>query len=123
MTQLILLKALSEIHRLRVVSALLIHAELCACQLVELLELKGATVSRHLALMVSAGLLKSRKEGRWIYFSLNKKALAPALFRWLQKDFNQEKLFVEDKNKLAQILLCEPETLCRKQRGEKCCPC
>jgi len=45
-----LLKALSDQNRLRVVAALLSEPELCACQIKELLNVTGATVSRHLAL-------------------------------------------------------------------------
>jgi len=31
----------------------------------------GATASRHLSIMITAGILKKRKAGRWIYFRLN----------------------------------------------------
>ncbi len=58
-------KALSDRNRLRVATLLHID-ELCACQIVELLEVTGAMVSCHMGLLVRAGLVESRKEGRWV---------------------------------------------------------
>ena len=43
-----LLKALSDTNRLRTVLALHRYEELCACQITELLQVTGETVSRHL---------------------------------------------------------------------------
>ncbi len=55
---LLILKAMSDKNRLRILRALLTHEELCACQITEFLEVAGATASRHLSLMVNAGILK-----------------------------------------------------------------
>lgn len=56
-----IMKALSDANRLRIVSALMAFDELCACQITELLQVSGATVSRHLALLVNAEVLESRR--------------------------------------------------------------
>ena len=61
-------KALSDQNRLRVVMALMTYDELCACQITEFLQISGATVSRHLGLLANAGIVSSRKEGRWVIF-------------------------------------------------------
>ncbi|MDA3820531.1 MAG: metalloregulator ArsR/SmtB family transcription factor, partial [Candidatus Delongbacteria bacterium] len=71
-----ILKALSDKNRLRIFYALLSYEELCACQITELLQVTGATASRHLSIMVNAGILKNRKDGRWIYFRLNTEDLS-----------------------------------------------
>ena len=71
-----LLKALSDKNRLRVVAALLSTHELCACQIKELLKITGASVSRHLALLIQVGLVDSRKKGRWVYYRLRPEAVA-----------------------------------------------
>ena len=42
--------------------------ELCACQITELFGLAPSTMSKHLSILYQAGLVDSRKEGRWIYF-------------------------------------------------------
>jgi ArsR family transcriptional regulator len=64
-----LFKALSDMNRLRIVVALGRYEELCACQITELLQVTGATVSRHLGVLQHAGVLKSRKEGRFLLSS------------------------------------------------------
>lgn len=65
-------KALSDLTRLRIVH-LLTRAgkELCVCEFVDALEEPQYNVSRHLKELRQAGLLRERKEGRWVYYSLN----------------------------------------------------
>ena len=48
----------------------LLKGELCVCQITELFGLAPSTVSKHLFLLKQAGLVKSRKEGRWIFYAL-----------------------------------------------------
>ena len=47
-------RALSDRNRLRIVAALAVHDELCACQLTEMLTVSGATASRHLVYCLAA---------------------------------------------------------------------
>ena len=63
--------ALSDPVRLRIL-ALLQHAgkELCVCELVDSLEAPQYQVSRNLKVLESAGLVKSRPEGKWVYYGL-----------------------------------------------------
>jgi len=61
--------ALSDESRLRMLFALR-HGELCVCQLIELMGLSSSTVSKHLSILRDAGLLDSRKEGRWVYYRM-----------------------------------------------------
>ena len=65
-----ILKALSDKNRMRVVAALWRFDELCACQITELLNVSGATASRHLGILQKTGLVESRKEGRWVYYKI-----------------------------------------------------
>lgn len=64
-----LTKALADETRLRIVMALR-GGELCACQLIALLEMAPSTVSRHLYLLEQAGLVEKRKCGKWSYCRL-----------------------------------------------------
>ncbi|MDA3916965.1 MAG: metalloregulator ArsR/SmtB family transcription factor [Deltaproteobacteria bacterium] len=118
-----ILKALSDKNRLRTFCALLSYEELCACQITELLQVAGATVSRHLSLMVNAGILKNRKAGRWIYFRLNTEnfSLDP-IFKWVRQQLDGSNQVEKDLKSLKQITLIPCEDLCRKQRGEASCP-
>jgi ArsR family transcriptional regulator len=67
-------KALSDGSRLRTVMALREVPELCVCQVTEMLGLAPATVSRHMKVLQDAGLVESRKNGRWVYYRLSGQA-------------------------------------------------
>ena len=62
--------ALSDPLRLKVVE-LLRENELCVCDLCEALDVAQSKLSFHLKALKDAGLVRSRQEGRWIYYSLN----------------------------------------------------
>ncbi|HAX74493.1 MAG TPA: transcriptional regulator [Cyanobacteria bacterium UBA11372] len=62
--------ALSEPLRLKVLD-LLRTQELCVCELCEILGVTQSKLSFHLKTLKEAGLVRSRQEGRWIYYSLN----------------------------------------------------
>jgi ArsR family transcriptional regulator len=62
--------ALSEPLRIRLLE-LLREQELCVCELCEVLEVSQSKLSFHLKTLKQAGLVRSRQEGRWIYYSLN----------------------------------------------------
>ena len=79
-----IIKAISDKNRMRVVAALWRFDELCACQITELLQVSGATASRHMAILNKAGLVDSRKDGRWVYYRLRKPAGLEHLFKWLE---------------------------------------
>lgn len=50
---------------------LLKNQELCVCDLCEALGVTQSKLSFHLRTLKEAGLVRSRQEGRWIYYSLN----------------------------------------------------
>ncbi|NJN76061.1 MAG: winged helix-turn-helix transcriptional regulator [Synechococcaceae cyanobacterium RL_1_2] len=63
-------KALSDPLRLKVIT-LLKNQELCVCDLCAALEVSQSKLSFHLKNLKDANLIRSRQEGRWIYYSLN----------------------------------------------------
>jgi len=65
-------KSLGEGVRLKIIQSLL-EGEKCVCDLIEELELSQAAISHHLKILKQAGFLKFRKEGRWSFYSLDKK--------------------------------------------------
>ncbi len=113
-----LLKALSDQNRLRVVAVLLDGQELCACQIIELLKVTGATVSRHMSLLVQTGFVDSRKDGRWVYYRIQKANPEFAeLIQWLKHEFENSALVQADRIRLAEIDACDKVDICKKQRG------
>jgi ArsR family transcriptional regulator len=63
-------RALSDPLRLKILS-LLRSQELCVCELCEKLGVSQSKLSFHLKNLKEANLIRSRQEGRWIYYSLN----------------------------------------------------
>lgn len=64
-----LFKALGDETRVRIV-ALLTHEELCVCHIEAALGLSQPNASRHLAVLRSARIVDTRREGNWIYYSI-----------------------------------------------------
>lgn len=63
-----ILKALADANRLHILE-LLGHGEQCACVLLEDLSLSQPTLSHHMKILCDAGLVRSRKEGKWIHYT------------------------------------------------------
>jgi ArsR family transcriptional regulator len=61
--------ALADATRLRILG-LLADGEVCVCHIHESLRLPQSTVSRHLAHLRRAGLVKARREGLWMHYRL-----------------------------------------------------
>jgi DNA-binding transcriptional ArsR family regulator len=62
-------RALGDENRLRALLALR-EGELCLCQIVDLLGLAPSTVSKHMTVLLQAGLVTARQQGRWHYYRL-----------------------------------------------------
>ncbi|GAB4483164.1 MAG: metalloregulator ArsR/SmtB family transcription factor [Thermodesulfovibrionales bacterium] len=67
-------KALSDETRLRIIK-LLEQGELCVCDITAALNMVQPKVSFHLSTLKEAGLIKDRKQGKWIHYSINDKDL------------------------------------------------
>jgi len=63
-------KALSEETRLRILK-LLEHGELCVCDIVAALNMIQPKVSFHLGVLKDAGLIKDRKQGKWVHYRID----------------------------------------------------
>ena len=69
-------RALGDAQRVRALMALR-GGELCLCQIIGLLRLSPSTVSKHMAILNQAGLVESRKRGRWVYYQLPRNGAQP----------------------------------------------
>ena len=72
-----LFHALSDEIRLEVVQ-LLLDGEQCVCDLMSALDMAQSKLSWHLKTLKEAGIITDRREGRWVYYSLNREALGEA---------------------------------------------
>jgi ArsR family transcriptional regulator, arsenate/arsenite/antimonite-responsive transcriptional repressor len=69
------LQAIAEPNRARIVE-LLGHGEHCVCDVGEALAMSPALVSHHLRVLRTSGLLRERRDGRWVLYALDLDRLA-----------------------------------------------
>jgi ArsR family transcriptional regulator, arsenate/arsenite/antimonite-responsive transcriptional repressor len=106
-------KALSDETRVRAMVALR-DGELCLCHVVGLLELAPSTVSKHLDLLVRAGLVERRKDGRWAYFRLADRTAPAAVrqaLRWALESLGDDATIARDAKRLASLRCCDLKEL------------
>jgi ArsR family transcriptional regulator len=65
-----LLKAVADPVRLRLLSMIGSHAggEACVCDLTDAFDLTAPTISHHLKVLRTAGLINSERRGTWVYY-------------------------------------------------------
>lgn len=63
-------KVFGELSRIKILS-ILYHKELCVCELVEILAMNQSAISHQLRVLRAAKIVKSRKEGKHIFYSLD----------------------------------------------------
>jgi DNA-binding transcriptional ArsR family regulator len=107
-------KALADENRVRMLLALN-HGELCVCRLTDLFGLSASTTSKHLSILYSAGLVNSRTEGRWMYYSLAGKEASPAVrhaLRWVFAVLQEDPQIQADSEQLKSILTAAAQIPC-----------
>ena len=67
----VLFKALSDPNRVMIMD-MLSCGELCACVILEKFNITQPTLSHHMKTLCECKLVNGRKDGKWIYYSLNK---------------------------------------------------
>lgn len=66
-----LFKALGDRNRLMIVD-MLSCGELCACKILEQLQITQPTLSHHMKILCECGLVTGRKEGKWMHYTIDK---------------------------------------------------
>ena len=62
-------KALCDENRIRILK-LLHNGEMCACKLLDALNISQPTLSHHMKILCDAGIVNGRKEGKWMHYSI-----------------------------------------------------
>jgi len=107
-------KAISDETRIRILK-LLEKGEFCVCQLMDILNMKQSTVSKHLGILKTAGLVEYRKNGTWTFYKLSDNLINNynldflKLLLCLKDDF----LIREDKKRLKEISKQDIKILCK----------
>jgi ArsR family transcriptional regulator len=66
----LIFRAFADRTRLRILNLLRERDEICVCDLMRVLDLPQAKVSRHLAYLRKAGLVAGRKDQQWMHYRL-----------------------------------------------------
>lgn len=124
------MKAVADPTRVRILK-ILEAGEMCGCQIVAILELSQSTISKHLFLLKMAGLVKERKEKKWVHYSLVRSGDNPysgkmqnTLKGWL----NDDPVIERDRKREALARELGPTDICERgmtlpsRRGAACCP-
>jgi|SRR6202140_2801978 len=104
----LLFKALAERTRLRLIS-LIGDSEVCVCFFVAILKISQPKISRHLAYLRRAGIVRARREGKWMHYSLTEPQdeHAARIFREVRASLAEHPEFQRDREKLLQVC-CAP---------------
>ena len=106
-------QAIADPTRVRILAALQ-RGELCVCELADALEISQSTLSGHLQVLRQTGMVITRKEGRWIYYSLDdrKAALIEAIFSHIQLDIDSEPHLRRDSQRIERRLAIRENGRC-----------
>ena len=112
-------QAIADPTRVRILAALL-RSDLCVCELVDALEVSQSTLSSHLQVLRQTGMVITRKEGRWIYYSLDKRkaALMEAIFSLVHKDIRNDPRLIRDTQRIKGRLAIRENGRCSLGFGE-----
>ena len=107
-----IIKALSEETRLRILK-LLEGGELCVCDIMAALDTIQPKVSFHLGVLKEAGLIKDRKEGRWVHYRIGESDLFRRFLILSVLERVSEDTVAHDKKRLHEFL--QKKKLCVKE--------
>lgn len=88
------LRALADPNRFRI-TMMLMERPLCVCELLQVLDISGGTLSSHLKVLKNAAIVDQRKDGRWIEYAL-KEEVADFLVR-LESEILDKSLIEQDR--------------------------
>ncbi len=105
MKQTEIFRILGDETRLRALLLIGEEKELCVCELVHALDISQPKISRHMATMREAGIVRSRRHAQWVFYCIN-----PSLENWQNQIIKaalaggkSESVAIKDKNRLARM--------------------
>ena len=110
------LKAAADPTRVRILK-ILEGGEMCVCQVIAILSLGQSTVSKHLFLLRAAGLIKDRRDRKWVHYSLDRGSDSPyaaRMLRNLRGWLNEDPVIAEDRERAVMARAIGPMTICER---------
>jgi ArsR family transcriptional regulator len=114
-----LFKALADRTRLRLIS-LIGDSEVCVCFFVAILKISQPKISRHLAYLRRAGIVTSRREGKWMHYRLAQPPdeHAAHIFGEVRASLASHPEMQRDREKLVKVC-CAPELPVQLRRAPR----
>jgi ArsR family transcriptional regulator len=112
-------RALADETRMRIVM-LLLHGELCVCDLMAILDTPQSKLSRHLAYLKHSGIVSGRREGVWMHYSLRTPLndLYQVQFHLFKEKFSTLSPFKQDKRKMLKF---KAKGVCGSMKAKRPC--
>lgn len=110
------LKAAADPTRVRILK-ILEGGEMCVCQVIAILSLGQSTVSKHLFLLRAAGLIKDRRDRKWVHYSLDRGSDSPyatRMLRNLRSWLNEDPVIAKDRERAAMARAIGPMAICER---------
>ena len=104
-TFLTIAKALGDESRVRALLSVK-DGELCLCQIVDVLDLSPATVSKHMNLLYQAGLVDRRKDGKWHFYRMAAADASPSVRRalaWVVAELDNDPSLRDDVRRVREV--------------------
>lgn len=101
-------KALSDETRCKLLLLILEENELCVCELSHALNTSQPKISRHLSQLRSNALLKDRRQGQWVFYSLNKDQ-ADWKLTLLEEFYRVQASYIDDERERLKSMGDRPE--------------
>lgn len=117
------MKAAADPTRVRILK-ILEGGEMCVCQIIAVVALGQSTISKHLFLLRAAGLIKDRRDRKWIHYSLDGKSGNPyagLLLKNLRKWLNDDPVILRDRQRAALAREIGPVSLCERGLSLSAC--
>ena len=110
------MKAVADPTRVRILK-ILEGGELCVCQVIAILALGQSTMSKHLFLLRAAGLIKDRRDRKWVHYSLDRGSDSPyaaRMLRNLRSWLNDDPVIAKDRERAAMARAIGPMAICER---------
>jgi DNA-binding transcriptional ArsR family regulator len=108
------MKAVADPTRVRILK-ILEGGELCVCQVIAVIALGQSTISKHLCILRSAGLIRDRKDRKWVLYSLDGKSgnpYAAGMLRAVRRWLNDDPVVLRDRERTARAREIGPVAIC-----------
>ena len=111
------MKAVADPTRVRILKVLE-GGEMCVCQVIAVIALGQSTISKHLFLLKSAGLVRDRRDRKWIHYSLARKDASPyaaLALRNLKGWLKDDPVVLKDLERAALARAIGPVAICERR--------